>query len=1084
MLEISLLGEQRVVADGSVVVALRSPRAMALLGFLLVHAGAPQRRDYLAAQFWPDSTEAQARTNLRRELHALRTAVPQVNRWLTAPSGALLWRPDRDCIVDVCVFEAAADAASAALAAADEAAFRLAAADAVQAYRGELMPAVYDDWATFERDRLRRRCLALLDQLILVERNAGDYGRAIEHARRRVDLEPLEEVGYRTLLQLQALSGDRAAALQTYHRCTSILERELGVAPDQATTAEYQRLVSRQQPAAAPVVPAGGAGTAGTTGTVRAAGAAPAAPAVPAPSAAGAGTVPAAGSVRLVGRERELGLLQQRWQETLAGVAGFALVNGEAGVGKSRLLDEVSAVVRRAGAATMRARCFAARGRLALAPVSEWLRSPALRPARSRLDPVWAREVDRLVPERDTDPVDLPRPLADAWQRHRFFEGLARVVLSAGPALLVLDDLQWCDEDTLAWLQLLLHLGRGCPLLVLAAARPEEAERNAELTEMLRALRSAGQVTDVDLAPLDPERSAELAGEVLGTMPVGREARRLYTATGGYPLFVIESIRWWLGRLDDTDAPGDRPAPSADDTGPGDPGSPDPGPQVRAVLTDRIRQAGPAARQVAELAAVIGHDFTLDLLTKASDLDGDAVAGAVDELWRRRIIREHAPASYDFFHDLLRDAAYGETSPPRRALLHRRVAQALEVVHADDPAAAAAIAYHYERADRPDRAVPHHVRAAEVATGVFANQKAIRHYRRAAELLRHAPPGRERDAAELAIRAAMAAPLNAQHGYASAEVQAVLERTRDLAEQFGDTRLLLVSLVGLFGTRFVQGHVSESYEIAQRSLELSHLHPDVTGQAHFAVAGSGTSLGLHEQSLRHFSLAHELCYDEVPSVVGTRVEVHARAWSAHAFWLLGRDEEALHWCSWAVSRGEETEHPYSLAVALAYAAITHQLRGDTEATMEFARRVQEICARYDFAYYGNWGLILAGWCTGGDEGAGRIRDGLRGLRDQGALARQPYYLALLAETLLAAGEGDAAGAVLESARAAAAVHDDRWWLPELYRLDARRRRGTAAEDLLRRAVALAERQGSAALVGRAAADLERLGARPERTANG
>ena len=113
--------------------------------------------------------------------------------------------------------------------------------------------------------------------------------------------------------------------------------------------------------------------------------------------------------------------------------------------------------------------------------------------------------------------------------------------------------------------------------------------------------------------------------------------------------------------------------------------------------------------------------------------------------------------------------------------------------------------------------------------------------------------------------------------------------------------------------------------------------------------------------------------------------------------------------------------------------------------MEFARRVREICARYEFAYYGNWGLILAGWCTGGTAGADQIRDGLRRLRDQGALARQPYYLSLLAETLLSAGQRDAAGAVLESARAAAAVHDERWWLPELYRLDARRHRGAAAE---------------------------------------
>ena len=101
--------------------------------------------------------------------------------------------------------------------------------------------------------------------------------------------------------------------------------------------------------------------------------------------------------------------------------------------------------------------------------------------------------------------------------------------------------------------------------------------------------------------------------------------------------------------------------------------------------------------------------------------------------------------------------------------------------------------------------------------------------------------------------------------------------------------------------------------------------------------------------------------------------------------------------------------------------------------------MREICARYDFAYYGNWGLILSGWCAGGADGADQIQAGLDRLRDQGALARQPYYLSLLAETLMRAGQGEAAGAVLEAARTAAAVHDDRWWLPELYRLDAQRR---------------------------------------------
>jgi DNA-binding SARP family transcriptional activator/tetratricopeptide (TPR) repeat protein len=1037
VLDISLLGEVRVSIDSSLV-ALRSSRVLALLGFLAVHQGAPQRREYIAAQFWPDSPEPQARTNLRRELHALRAELPQVDRWLVATGGTLLWRIDPGCRIDIADFETAADQAAAALAAADMAAFRLAAAGALRAYRGEFMPALYDEWALAERDRLHRRCQALLDQLIGAERDAGSYGPAIELARRRIDLEPLEEVGYRMLLQLQALAGDRAAALQTYHRCTSVLERELGVAPGPATAAEYERL-------------------AGDEPDGRTAGA-----------PARAAKVPAASPVRLVGRERELELLQRRWQEAERGLAGFAVITGESGIGKSRLLDEFCSVIQRGGFDALRARCFAARGRLALAPVSEWLRSPALRAATSRLDPVWAREVDRLVPPEGARPAARPSPMADAWQRHRFFEGLARAVLSLGrPTLLAIDDLQWCDEHTLAWLQLLLHLGQDHPLLVVAATRPEEIDGNAELAEMLRALRSAGQVTDVAVTPLEPGQSAELAGVVRGRALGADEAGRLYAATGGYPLLVIESVRARL--LDTTGTAG-----AGEATGAAGSGQPDLGPKARAVLSGRIAQAGPTAREVAELAAVVGRDFTLDLLAAASDLDGDALIGAVDELWRRRIIRTRPPAGYDFVHDLLRATAYGEISPPRRALLHRRVAGALELIHAADPGvAAAATAYHFERAGCPALAVPQHVLAAEVATTVFANSKAIRHYRRAAELLRQEPAGTGRDERELAIRAAVAAPLNAQYGYASTEVQAVLERTRDLAERLGDTRLLMISLVGLFGTRFVQGHVAESYEIAQRSLELSHLHPDVTGQAHFAVGGSATSLGLHEQSLRHFELAHELCYGEVPSVVGTRVEVHARAWSAHALWLLGRDEDALHWCEWAIARAEEVDHPYSLAVALAYAAITHQLLGDVEHTLDYAGRVQEICGRYEIAYYGDWGLILAGWSAGGTDGAALIRRGLGNLRDQGALARHPYYLALLAETLLSAGQADTAAAVLESARAAAAVHDDRWWLPELYRLSARCR-GAEPAAALARAVALAEQQGAVALARRAAADLAEL----------
>ena len=328
MLELALLGEQRVALRGCVV-ALRSSRALALLAYLALHRGAPQRRAHLSGLFWPDSTDGQARTNLRRELHLLRSGLPGVDRFLVANGGTLLWRVDHRCRLDVAVFEGAAKAAEAACAAEDETTLRVAAAAAVRAYRGELTPALYDDWVVAERGRLHNCCVALLDRLIDLERAVGNFAAAIEWARRRVDLEPLEEVGYRRLLRLQASSGDRGAALRTYYRCVSVLEREFGLGPDQATTAEYDRLAGVES-----------AGLAGPRAHLSAAS--------------------AAGPPRLVGRERELAILRGLWHEAADGAAGFAVVSGEAGVGKSRLLDELAAIAQRSGGAVARARCFAA----------------------------------------------------------------------------------------------------------------------------------------------------------------------------------------------------------------------------------------------------------------------------------------------------------------------------------------------------------------------------------------------------------------------------------------------------------------------------------------------------------------------------------------------------------------------------------------------------------------------------------------------------------------------------------------------------------------------------------------------------
>ena len=192
-----------------------------------------------------------------------------------------------------------------------------------------------------------------------------------------------------------------------------------------------------------------------------------------------------------------------------------------------------------------------------------------------------------------------------------------------------------------------------------------------------------------------------------------------------------------------------------------------------------------AAREVAGLAAAVGTNFTLDLLTEASDLDVGTVVGAVDELWRRRIMREFGDG-YDFSHDLLRDTAYAQVSPPKRWLLHRRVAQALELLHADDAdTVSAQLAEQYARGGRPGRAVACYQRAADVAAGMFAHAEAIRLHKEALSGVRHLPEGKDRDRQELQVLEAMAAPLNARYGYSSPQLQRALERSIDLAESLG-----------------------------------------------------------------------------------------------------------------------------------------------------------------------------------------------------------------------------------------------------------------------------------------------------------
>ncbi|MDN5894953.1 MAG: hypothetical protein L0H93_13130, partial [Nocardioides sp.] len=232
--------------------------------------------------------------------------------------------------------------------------------------------------------------------------------------------------------------------------------------------------------------------------------------------------------------------------------------------------------------------------------------------------------------------------------------------------------------------------------------------------------------------------------------------------------------------------------------------------------------------------------------------------------------------------------------------------------------------------------------------------------------------------------------------------------------------------------------------------------------------------GLLPLADEHFRLACDLARGSDSMPIGTRTEIHARSWWAHARWLLGDEAGAAATSALAVENGRQIEHPYSLTVALAYAAVTHQLLGDTRGLAPVLAELSEACERYGFAYYREWATVLTGWAEGGEAGLRTAQLGVEALEREGSLARMPYWLWLVADLHRRTGDTTAALATLDAAASRATAHDDRWWLPEVLRARSALDSGSSAVARLEQAADLAARQSSASLLSRCRADLDAL----------
>jgi DNA-binding SARP family transcriptional activator len=675
-LTIRVLGPLEVSVEGAPLV-VDTRKALAIVALLAVERRT-FARDELAALLWPEADDESARGALRRTLSVLRTALG--DRWLITDRSAVRLEPPPD--LDLAAFEVAA--------AADDVASLRVAADLA---RGPFLAGFglrdspgWDDWRAARESALERAVGDVLDRLADALSAAGDDAGAADIAARRVERDPLDEAAHRRLMLSLARTGDRAAAIRQYRACVAVLERELGVPPLDETTALYEAI--RDGRVAMVEVP----------------------PRAAAPT--GGAELAQVSASPFIGRDAELGRL-------LADLAAsrpdgrLAVVEGEAGIGKTRLLDELGTAARRTGTTVLATCAYAAEAGIPYGVVVELLRAAhrdeAAAQRLERLPDAVRAELSRLV---DLGPAPAPPaadgPGAKARLLAAIAEGLTAAVDGSVAGSIVVDDVHAADEasrEALAWLARRL-IGR--PVLLVLAWRPEDLDAAGSAF----AASLAGIVaTRLPLERLDPDDALALATALHAAETDAAGIRTLAARAEGLPLYLVEA------------AAGDG---AASDAAP---------PAAMATLVrERLATLGGSTTQVLAAAAVIGRSFEPGTVRQASGRSEDEVVDALDELLARGLVRElgiggDGEIRYDFAHGLIRDVVYDGTSLARRRLLHRRVADAFRTGPRgrDDVGRLARIASHEQAAGRDTEAAEAFREAGIGAAELLASSEAIAH---------------------------------------------------------------------------------------------------------------------------------------------------------------------------------------------------------------------------------------------------------------------------------------------------------------------------------------------------------------------
>jgi DNA-binding SARP family transcriptional activator/tetratricopeptide (TPR) repeat protein len=910
-LKVRLLGGFEAGLVSGATVKLPTKKAQALLAYLGIRPGQSHPRDKLAALLWGEKSDNQARGGLRHALVALRRALASINPPTLRIEGQTLALNPAGVEVDVVTFERrVAEGTPEAL------------EHAAELYRGDLLlgftvnEPLFEEWLVAERERLREMALEALARLLAHQTKAAATERAIQTAVRLLALDPLQEPVHRTLMRLYTRQGRRGAALKQYQVCVGALQRELGTEPEPETRTLYQELLRRP----AQVVMAPEAREDRRSRSARTVGPAP--PDLP------------TAETPLFGRQAELGRLRHLLDDAIRGHGHVATVVGEAGIGKTRLVATLAGDALSLGCRVLIGRCHESDSILAFGPWVDACRTGEVGAddeSLGALHPTRRAELTRLLPELGI--AGLPPASDSALPLFESVADLVEQVTARQPLVLVLEDLHWADEMSL---RLLAFVSRRTPAwaaLLLVTARQEELADASMARRTLEDLSHLPRSVPVVLSPLSRPDTALL---VRALARVGSDAptiaqveEHIWAMSEGNPFVAVEAMRaldqksLWDGPREESGA---LALPAS----------------VRELVGRRLDRLSPCGQQLAAVAAVIGRQFDFTLLRSASGMEEHEAAAAVEEMVRHRVLQA-VGSQLDLTHDRVRDVAYGRLLPPRRQLLHRAVAEALETREAGTVGAMETplpdrpgeqieqLAYHALRGGLREKAVRYFRQAGDKAAARSALQDARAWFAQALGALRALPESRATLVEAFEIRLAMR-PVLVQLG----EFRRVLELLREaeaLAERLNDDgrRGRVSAFVSNIHSRLDEPDEAlasgrRAVEIAARlgDLRLHILATTYLAQAHYYRGEYARVVELATGNLAALpsDWVHEFLGGSQPPAINDRFRLLLSL--AH----LGRFAEAAEHEAEAIRLAEPTHHAYTVAMAHHAAGTLYLLKGD------------------------------------------------------------------------------------------------------------------------------------------------------------